>query len=62
MAKFITFHKVSHTYGNENYKIKKLLGAGAFGKVHLATSIKTGRDVAIKFISNKKIAEAKIHE
>jgi serine/threonine protein kinase len=39
-----------------------LLGKGAFGKVYLAESTRLKQECAIKFISNKKIAEAKVHE
>lgn len=35
----------------EFYKFIKLIGKGAFGKVHLAISILTGKPVAIKCIS-----------
>ena len=34
---------------NEDWKLKSRLGAGSFGEVHLATEIKSGIKVAIKF-------------
>ena len=36
------------------YEIKDLLGQGSFGKVHKCFDYKTGKEVAIKIIWNKK--------
>ena len=38
------------------YEVGKLLGCGAFAKVHHARDIRTGQSVAIKIINKKKLA------
>ncbi|KAJ3008916.1 UNVERIFIED_CONTAM: hypothetical protein HDU68_002899 [Siphonaria sp. JEL0065] len=39
----------------ENYKLGEVLGDGAFGFVMTATSLKDGKEVAVKFIARDKI-------
>ncbi|KAI9339979.1 kinase-like domain-containing protein [Obelidium mucronatum] len=39
----------------ENYKLGEVLGDGAFGFVMTATSLKDGKEVAVKFITRDKI-------
>lgn len=41
-----------------NYKLGKILGAGAFAKVKLATHIPTGTRVAIKILERRSINDS----
>jgi len=40
----------------EFYKLNRMIGKGAFGKVHLATHILTDRQVAIKCIEKTTLS------
>ena len=39
------------------YQLKKLIGKGAFGKVHLGIQILTGMKVALKCIDKKRLKD-----
>ena len=43
-----------------NYSVSRTLGEGTFGKVKLATHMKTGQNVAIKILDKKKIQKQKM--
>jgi carbon catabolite-derepressing protein kinase len=42
------------------FKLDRILGNGAFGKVYLATNLKTGESVAIKVISKKTLKSGSV--
>jgi serine/threonine protein kinase len=45
-------YKFTNWHVGTNYKLKKLIGEGSYGKVALAKEIKTGKCVAIKRIKH----------
>lgn len=38
------------------YELGRILGCGAFAKVHYARNVQTGQSVAVKIINKKKLA------
>ena len=53
---FLGYHiNNSHNPKIDNYKILGIIGSGSYGKVKLATHIKTNEHVAIKIIEKGKL-------
>ena len=56
---FLDYHlKNIHNPKINNYKILGIIGTGSYGKVKLATHIKTNEHVAIKVIEKAKLIRA----
>ncbi|KAJ3071056.1 hypothetical protein HDU98_005878 [Podochytrium sp. JEL0797] len=53
---FLNGSKTLSSRFTDNFKLGELLGEGAFGFVMTATELKSGREVAVKFIARNKIS------